>query len=124
MKRKSEKVKFFRGWTSLNENLTTKLTFNVKMLLENRLANGKLHTLQQLIKLHVKTFFCIHQFDYKVSKVIENTTDYGNIGRSLDYLDVIFLSKDGHLHQIEIRGQDHCHGREDNAIFYESSDSE
>ena len=124
MAKQSGKIKFVRGWTSLNENITSKLTFNVKMLLENRLRVRKLNCLEKLVELHTKTFFCVHKFDYKVSKALEDMPGHESLGRTLDFLDTIFVSKDGYLHHISIIGQEQENGNQNEAIFYDSSDNE
>ena len=118
------KVTFFKGWTSLNEYLTSRLTFNVKVILENRLTNGKsMKHIESIIKLNIDTFFKVYRFEYKAA-IGPEELGHENNDRINDIFDVIFKDKANIFHHFVIRGmeRDRAILKQDHTIFYDSSD--
>ena len=125
-KSQREKVCFFKGWSSMNEYLTSRLTFNIKLILENRLTYGKnMNHIESIIKLNVDTFYRIYKFEYKALNVPEDLGNEDN-DRVYDIFDVIFKDKKNIFHHFVIRGmeRDRAILKKDNPIFYLSSEDE
>ena len=122
-----QKVRFFKGWSSLNEYLTSRLTFNVKLILENRLTYAKdTKHIESIIKLNLKTFYSVFYFEYKAAIVPEELGNEGN-DRVFDVFDVIFKDKNNIFHHFHIRGMERDRAlqlKDDDTIFYASSEDD
>ena len=121
-----KKVAFVKGWSSLNEYLTSRLTFNVKVILENRLTYRKCMThIKTIIKLNVDSFFRIYSFEYKSAKYPEELGNENN-DRIYDIFDIIFKDKDNVFHHFSIRGLEREKALlvKTETIFYDSSDDD
>ena len=108
----------------MNEYLTSRLTFNIKLILENRLTYGKnMNHIESIIKLNVDTFYRIYKFEYKALNVPEDLGNEDN-DRVYDIFDVVFKDKKNIFHHFVIRGMDRDRAilKKDNPIFYPSSE--
>ena len=116
-----QKVEFVKGWSSMNEYYTTRLTYVVKQLLKKGLAHSSQKQLSKNLKIKSKTFFRVCGIEYKISKKIRRVK-LENHDRTLDYLDVIFKDYLGWFHHVCIEGLDN--NKSLDVILYDTSDDD
>ena len=118
MSAKPDKVKFLKGWTSMNEYFTSLMTFWTKRVLERCLARKLSKRLFcKVLKMHLDSFFRVIRFKYVTSKSIGGSFYDRDSDRIFKFFDVIFKDKKDTFHHISIRGL--FTEEKVDAIFYE-----
>ena len=113
-----DKVKFLKGWSSMNDYYTSRMTFWTKRVLERCLARKLSKKLYyNTLKLHLDSFFRVIRFKYVTSKSIGGSFYGRDSDRIFKFFDVIFKDKKETYHHISIRGL--FKEERVDAIFYE-----
>ena len=99
------KVKFIRGWTSMNEYYTSRITFCTKRLLEKCLDNKWTKKKYcKVLKLNLQSFFKVFRYKHTSSKSNSGRFYNHDSDRIFKIFDVSFQNKKGTFHHISIRG--------------------
>ena len=123
MTKKAQKLRFLRGWTSMNEYYTSLITFWTKNTLQRCLAKKESKKIYcNALKLNLNSFFKVIRFKYGTSKSIGGSFYDRDTDRIFKIFDVIFKDQKGTYHHISIRGL--FNEEQLDTIFYESSDDE
>ena len=118
----SRKVKFLRGYSTVDYKTTRKLAKTIKMILEHK-PTYKLELIESLIKLHTKSFFKIMDYKHSITtKTVQECWTKKDTGK--DAFDAILEDIHGQLHWFFLRGLRIDIHFLDDTIFYDTSSDE